>query len=191
MNRKVVVVAEVEEYGRVLIDELIGEPSQTSVFQYRKGALADISRSSPDVIIFQVSTPDKALLEMIKIITYSNPKPIIVLADERGGVNTEEVIKAGVSSYIVDGYKQGRMSSIIDVALARFSEHQLLFAELATVKEKLEDRKQIDKAKGVLMRLRAMNEDEAYRTMRNMAMENNKRLVDIAKSILSVGQVVN
>lgn len=192
MKQKVVVIFEDEVAAdESLITELMDEGCDVNCLYIKKGLLSEISATRPDVLVFLIKQPTKSLLETIKIINFSEPKPMIVLAQEQGLIASDEVIKSGVSSYIVDGYKPGRMKCIFEVALARFDEYQSLYKELHSVKEKLEDRKLIDKAKGLLMQLRGVDEDSAYGMMRRMAMENNRRLVDIAKNIISVTQVAD
>ena len=188
MKQNVLIISEPDAHDELLIKELSEEGYPVRGLEIRKGLLSDISRMQPEILVFLIASPTKSLLETIKIINFSEPRPIIILAREQGSVHTDEVIKAGVSSYIIDGYKAGRMKSIFEVALARFSEYQNLYTELHSVKEKLEDRKLIDKAKGLLMQLRGIDEDNAYGMMRRMAMENNRRLVDVAKSIISISQ---
>lgn len=186
MKPSAIVVYEIDEAKNALVDELVGENYEVTPLSLGKGILSKISQIAPCILIFQIKAPNKNVLELIKLINFSAPQPIIVFAKEHSTIHTDEFIKVGVSSYIVDGYKAGRLKSIIDIALARFSEYQAINNELNVMREKLEDRKLIDKAKGMLMQLRNISEDDAYKSMRKMAMENNKRLVDIAKNILSV-----
>lgn len=173
----------------ILAEELMMDGHFVNSYENQPGLLVELSKFDPGLLIFNLSKPSKEILEIIKIINFAQPKPIIVLAKKSGSINANEVIKSGVSSYIVDGVKPGRMKAIIDVAMARFLEHQEMCNELNQFKEKLDDRKWVDKAKGILMELKGMSEDDAYKAMRTMAMENNRRLVDIAKNIISVSQI--
>ena len=191
MKPSAIVVYEIDEAKNALVDELMAENYEVAPLSLGKGVLSKISRIAPYILIFQIKAPNKNVLELIKLINFSAPQPIIVFAEEHSTIHTDEFIKVGVSSYIVDGYKPGRLKSIIDIALARFSEYQAINNEINIMREKLEDRKLIDKAKGMLMHLRNVSEDEAYKSMRKMAMENNKKLVDIAKNILSVSHDIH
>lgn len=155
----------------------------------KNGLLAEVNRLEPRLLIFHMHAPSSQLLETINIICFVKPLPVIVFVDTPGLLSANEVIKSGVTSYIVDGLAPGRLCSIIDIAMARFAEYQSISQELLKTKEKLEDRKWIDKAKGILMQVKRMSEDDAYAVMRQMAMENNKRMVDIAKNIISVHQL--
>ena len=127
----------------------------------------------------------------MSILTRDNPKPIIVFAEENDSTMITNAIKAGVSAYVVDGMNANRVKLIIDVAIARFREFHALRQELEQTRTKLEDRKLVDKAKGLLMKHREFSEEEAYHAMRKMAMERNQKMVDVARNVIDVFAVLN
>jgi len=101
-----------------------------------------------------------------------------------------EAVRAGVSAYVVDGLDAARVKSIVEVAVARFGEYQRLRTELAEATLKLSERKVVERAKGLLMRARGMDEDEAFQAMRRMAMDRGKRLVEIARQVIDMAKLL-
>lgn len=145
--------------------------------------IADIQ---PDVVIIDMESPGRDVLEHMRTISEERPKPIVMFADRSDSTSIEDAMRAGVSAYVVDGLNPNRVKPIIDVAIARFREYQALREELAETKAKLCERKTIEKAKGLLMEKRGMSEDEAYKALRKMAMDRNIRLVQAAESVIAV-----
>ena len=145
-----------------------------------------VNKYKPDVIIIDIQSPDRDTLEYMQIITQEDPKPIVMFADDDDSGVISSAVRAGVSAYIVDGLNKNRVKPIMDVAIARFREYQALRNELQKTRSSLEERKLVDKAKGVLMKHRGISEDEAYRELRTLAMNRNKKIADIAKDVLSI-----
>ncbi len=145
-----------------------------------------VAVSQPDIVIVDIDSPDRDCLENMAVLSRSNPKPVIMFSDEDNEETIASAIKAGVSAYVADGMNPDRVRPIVQVAVARFREFQALKNELQKTRDQLADRKLIDKAKGLLMKHRNFNEDEAYHAMRKLAMERNQRLVDVANDIVSV-----
>jgi two-component system, response regulator / RNA-binding antiterminator len=154
----------------------------------------DLSRvvreHQPDVIIIDVDSPSRDTLESLRAINRDLPRPIVMFVDHSDSRAIEEAMKAGVSAYVIDGLNAQRVKPIIDVAIARFKEYQTLRSELERTKSSLQDRKIIDRAKGILMEQRRISEDEAYRALRRLAMEQNRRLVDVAQQLIAFAQVL-
>jgi len=144
----------------------------------------------PDIIIMDLDSPDRDTLENMSVLNQHNPKPIIMFADEDDSQVIEQAVQAGVSAYIVDGINPKRVKTILDVAIARFREYQALKNELEKTRNLLADRKTIDKAKGLLMKTKGLDEEQAYHAMRKMAMDQSKPLVTIADNILSVMELL-
>jgi response regulator NasT len=145
-----------------------------------------VNKYKPDVIIIDIQSPDRDTLEYMQIITQEDPKPIVMFADDDDSGVISSAVRAGVSAYIVDGLNKNRVKPIMDVAIARFREYQALRNELQKTRSSLEERKLVDKAKGVLMKHRGISEDEAYRELRTLAMNRNKKIADVAKDVLSI-----
>ncbi|MGD8526859.1 MAG: ANTAR domain-containing protein [Thioalkalispiraceae bacterium] len=148
--------------------------------------LLHIEKMQPDVIIVDLESPNRDSLESMRIVTQHNPKPIVMFTNDADDSMIGEAITAGVSAYVVDGFNESRIKPIMDVAIARFREFQALRSELEKTKSTLEERKIIDKAKGIVMAQRQCNENDAYKILRELSMQNNKRIVEIAEQIISI-----
>lgn len=144
----------------------------------------------PDMIIIDISSPDKSILESISAVNRIHPLPIIMFVEESGDYLVADIIKYGVSAYIVDGYHRTRVRSIIDLAVARFQESRLLRMELNEARAALEGRKDIDRAKGMVMKQKQCDEETAYKLIRKMAMDKNIRIADVAKQILDISPLL-
>ena len=149
-----------------------------------------VAVSQPDIVIVDIDSPDRDCLENMAVLSRSNPKPVLMFSDEDNEETIASAIKAGVSAYVADGMNPDRVRPIVQVAVARFREFQALKNELQKTRDQLADRKLIDKAKGLLMKHRNFNEDEAYHAMRKLAMERNQRLVDTARNVIEVFEML-
>jgi len=149
-----------------------------------------VAVSQPDIVIVDIDSPDRDCLENMAVLSRSNPKPVIMFSDEDDEDTIAGAIKAGVSAYVADGMNPERVRPIVQVAVARFREFQALKNELQKTRDQLADRKLIDKAKGLLMKHRNFSEDEAYHAMRKLAMERNQRLVDTARNVIEVFEML-
>jgi len=154
--------------------------------------LADrVEELKPDMIIVDLDSPDRDVLENMAILNQSSPRPVVMFAEQGDQPTIEKAIRAGVSAYIVDGLEHHRMKAILDVAAARFREFQALRSELADAKNELADRKIVERAKGLVMKHNRCSEEQAFKAMRKMAMDQQKPLNDIAKNIISVLELVS
>jgi response regulator NasT len=142
------------------------------------------------VIIIDIESPDRDTLENMRHITRENPKPIIMFAEKGASEIIQTAIQAGVSAYVVDGLSRNRVKPILDVAIARFREFQALRNELAEAKNKLADRKVIDRAKGILIEKYGMTEEQAYVSLRKMAMNRNLRIVEVSRNVIAMLEVL-
>ena len=157
--------------------------------QYSTAFLALVKEISPDIIIFNLDTPSKKLLADLQTLNQQSPIPVIMFASD-GNIDTiNQAIKAEVSAYIVDGLEHNRINSIINVAIARFKHQQSLNNALEEARAKLEDRKQIDRAKAILIKTQNFSEDEAYHTLRKLAMDRNITLGEMAKNVIAMSEL--
>lgn len=157
-----------------------------AVLSSKDNLLMHIEQRQPDVIIVDLDSPNRDSLESMRIVTQHNPKPIVMFTNDADDDMISEAINAGVSAYVVDGFNESRIQPIMNVAIARFREFQALRSELEKTKSSLEERKVIEKAKGIVMAQRQCDEDEAYQILRNLSMDNNKRIVEIAEQLVSI-----
>jgi len=141
-----------------------------------------------DVVIVNADIPDEEVFANLTDV--NKPKPIVMFTEESNSEMANSAIKSGVNAYIVDGLEESRVQPIIDVAMARFREFQALKDELDATRNQLSERKAVEKAKGLLMRHKGINEDDAYKSLRRMAMDKNKRIVDVADSVINAFELL-
>jgi response regulator NasT len=146
---------------------------------------AEVERVRPDLIIIDMESPDRDTLEHLGTIRRSNPKPVLMFADASDRDTMRAAIRAGVSAYVVDGFSPGRLRSVMELAIARFEEYQQLRVELEDARAKLADRRDVERAKGLLIQRRRLTEDEAHRALRKMAMDRNLTIGDAARALIS------
>jgi len=139
---------------------------------------------APDVIIVDIDSPDRDTLEDMRKVTFEQRRPVVMFAQDGDADVIRAAIDAGVSAYVVDGLKPERVKPVIDVAIARFAQYQDMRVELDKARSTLAERKLVEKAKGILMKRRSCDENEAYQLMRKMAMDQKLRMVDIANRII-------
>lgn len=149
-----------------------------------------VRKLQPDVVIIDTDSPSRDTLEHICVMSANTPKPILMCTHDGNTDKIREATKAGVSAYIVGGLTNERLKPIMDAAIARFDEFKALRHELNEVNSKLAERKVIEKAKGLLMKQRGIDEDEAYRLLRNMAMNQNIRLATLAEQVVQAAKLL-
>lgn len=143
-----------------------------------------VSEISPDVVVIDLENPNRDMLEHFFSLSRALQKPIAMFVDKSDAASIEAAVEAGVSAYVVDGLKKERVKPIMDMAISRFSAFSKLTRELEEARSQLEDRKILDQAKGILMRTRGLDEAAAYQLLRKTAMNQNRRMVDIAQSLI-------
>ena len=151
---------------------------------------SQIEAIKPDVILIETESPSRDTLENLAVMNRDMPRPVILLTQESDAAVMRAAFKAGVSAYIVDNVDLARLKPIVDVAIARFEEHQTLKQELALATQKLSDRKVIDKAKGILMKTRGLDEDQAYTALRKLAMERAQPLGKVAGDLIEMAKLL-
>jgi response regulator NasT len=155
---------------------------------------ADLTRRveeiGPDVILIQTESPSRDTLEHLAVINEAAPRPVVMFAKSGDGRTMRKAFKAGVSAYVVDGLSPGRLKPLIEVAIARFEEHQDLKRERDAATQKLAERKTVDRAKGVLMKARGMDEEQAYAALRKLAMDRGQPLAKAAADVVEMARVL-
>lgn len=147
--------------------------------------LARIQALAPDVIIIDLENPDRDTLEQMFQVSRVVQRPIAMFVDQSDSQMIHAAIEAGVSAYVVDGLRQDRIKPIVETAITRFNAFDRLRRERDEAQSKLQDRKQVEKAKGLLMKHRGLSEEDAYTLMRRTAMKQNRKLSDIAQSVIT------
>jgi response regulator NasT len=152
--------------------------------------LRAVDEACPDVIIIDTDSPSRDVLEHVVVISRDKPRPIVMFSSDDAPDAIRDAVRAGVSAYVVDGLEPARVKSIVEVAVARFGEHQRLRAELSEANLRLSERKLVERAKGILMKSRGVSEDEAYQALRRMAMDRGKRLGEIAQQLIDMADLL-
>lgn len=150
-----------------------------------------LERVKPDAVVLESSSPDVDLLDRILDAMGALPRPLVIFAHDSSEAAISRAVKAGAVSYVVDGLEATRVPAIMQVALARFEFLTDLRTELGQAQQKLAERKFVERAKGLLMKSRGLSEDEAYHTLRRMAMERNRRMGDVARSVIEMAELLN
>lgn len=151
---------------------------------------AEVARIRPDVILIETEAPSRDTLEHIASVDREAPRPVIMLARESDTAAIRQAVQAGVAAYVADGIDLARLRPVIDVAIARFESHQALRAELAAANRKLDDRKWIERAKGILMKSRGLDEGAAHAALRKLAMDRKKPLGEIARTVVDMADLL-
>ncbi|SDQ26627.1 response regulator receiver and ANTAR domain protein [Pseudoxanthomonas sp. CF385] len=154
------------------------------------GLLMAVQRQQPDVVILDVDSPSRDMLEQLAMLSRQAPKPVVMFASDGDDRLIRDALGAGVAAYVVDGLAPARLAPILRVAMARFEQQSHVRQKLDDLEQQLRDRKDIDRAKGVLMDKRAMNEAEAYATLRQQAMRQGLRLADVARRIIAMADLL-
>jgi response regulator NasT len=152
--------------------------------------LKEVEKTEPDIILIDIESPNRDTIESLSTISAFNPKPIVMFSEQDQPDLMRESIKAGVSAYVSGDTNPERAKFILDVAVARFNEHQGIKNELSDAKRQLESRKWVDQAKALLIEKQNMTEQEAYSAIRKMAMDNGQKMEDVAKNLISMMQLM-
>ncbi|MBI5901670.1 MAG: ANTAR domain-containing protein [Rhodocyclales bacterium] len=147
---------------------------------------AQIENIRPDVILIETDSPSRDTLENLAVMDRQMPRPVIILTADDDAARMRDAFNAGVSAYVVDNVDMTRLKPIVDVAIARFESRQALRKELAAATKKLSERKVVEKAKGILMKTRGLDEDAAYATLRKLAMERAQPLGKVAGDLVAM-----
>lgn len=170
-----------------IIEEGLAEAGhcKVTVIHEVNGVARLIETLQPDVIIIDIESPNRDMMEHMFQLTRSVSRPIAMFVDRSDTASIEAAVDAGVSAYIVDGLKKERVKPILDMAVSRFNAFSRLQRELAEARNALEERKVIERAKGILMKMRGLSEEEAFALLRQSAMNEKKKIADIAQSVVT------
>ncbi len=155
------------------------------VLTERRGLVARIGEIAPDVVLIDLGNPSRDVLEEYFAVSRALAKPIAMFVDESDAESIAASVDAGVSAYVVDGMAAHRIRPLLDLTVRRFNAFSRLQADLAEARGRLADRDAIDKAKRILMHGRDLPEHDAYAEMRRAAMNQNRRIAEIAEAIIT------
>ena len=144
----------------------------------------------PDVIVIDLESPTRDVLEQMFQVSRAVPRPVAMFVDRSDTAMIQAAMDAGVSAYVVDGLRKERVKPILDMCISRFNVFSRMRDELAQARSQLEERRTIDRAKTLLMRAKGISEDEAYRLLRRTAMNEQKRVADVAQAITMAAELL-
>ena len=151
--------------------------------------LARIYALDPDVILIDLENPSRDVLEQMFQVSRIVKRPVAMFVDQAHSASIQASVDAGVSAYIVDGLKKERIKSILDLCISRFNAFSRLQTELEQTKSALEERKVIDRAKGILMKAKNLSEEQAYALLRKTAMNENRKIAEVAQSVVTAAEL--
>ncbi|MBV9560469.1 MAG: ANTAR domain-containing protein [Bradyrhizobium sp.] len=188
---KIVIVDE-SPIRAAILREGLEEAGYTGVVHLSEmqSLLARIYALDPDIILIDLENPSRDILEQMFQVSRAVRRPIAMFVDQSDAASIQASVDAGVSAYIVDGLKKERIKPILDLCVSRFNAFAKLQDELDRTKSALEERKVIDRAKGILMKVKGLTEEEAYVLMRSTAMREKKKIGEIAQSILTASELL-
>jgi response regulator NasT len=144
-----------------------------------------IAEIQPDVIVIDLENPNRDMLENMFQLSRAVKRPIAMFVDRSDSASIEAAVDAGVSAYVVDGLRKDRVKPILDIAISRFNAFSRMAGELEEARFELEGRKLIERAKGILMKSRGISEADAYALLRKTAMNQNRKIAEIAQSLIT------
>jgi len=144
----------------------------------------------PDVVLIDTDSPGRDVLEQVVLVSRDQPRPIVMFTDDSDPNAMRQAIRAGVSAYIVEGIQAQRLKPILEVAIARFETDQAIRAQLQAREQQLAERKRIELAKGMLMKMRDCKAEEAYTLMRRQAISRQQKLIQVAEQIIAMNELL-
>ncbi len=188
----VVVVEQNQERAFAIVDALkeAGDVD-VSVIGNVSGLARKIAMHSPDIVLIDIDNPSRDMLEELTVASGPLERPVAMFVSGAAGGLAKAAVEAGVSAYVVDGLRAERIKPVIDTAIARFQVLRQMRTELAETRRALEERKVIDRAKGLLMKAKSISEEEAYALLRKTAMNQNRRVADVAEALVTASGLLS
>lgn len=188
----IVVVEEDRERAIAIVDALKASGSYDVHVIGNVSSLArKIAALAPDVVLIDIDNPTRDMLEELTLASGPLERPVAMFVSGAAGDLTSTAIEAGLSAYVVDGMRPDRLKPVLDAAIARFQIVRQMRRELAETKRALEERKVIDRAKGLLMKARGVEEEEAYALLRKAAMDQGRRVADVAEALVTASGLLS
>jgi response regulator NasT len=182
---RVLVVDESPERAELLREGLrLAGHEVTATLSSPLALLKTIDELKPDVIVIDTESPSRDVLEHLVFVSQHTPRPVVMFASDGAPETIRAATRAGVSAYVVDGLDAGRIKAIVEAAVARFEDFQALRSQLAEANLRLSERKLVERAKGLLMKSRGLDEEAAYTALRKMAMDRKLKLADVAQRVV-------
>lgn len=187
-----VVVVEEDRDRAIAIVDALRDTVQCEVFVIgnASGLARKIAAHAPDIVLIDIDNPTRDMLEELTLASGPLERPVAMFVSGAAGGLAKDAIEAGVSAYVVDGLSPERIKPVIDTAIARFSMVRQMRSELAETRRALEERKVIDRAKGLLMKAKSIDEDAAYTLLRRTAMGQGRRVAEVAEALVTASELL-
>ncbi len=188
-----IIVVETDRTRAQLIVDSLAQAGDfdISILSKVTGLAREIQARNPDLVLIDIENPSRDTLEELALASGPLDRPVAMFVDKSDENLSAAAIEAGLSAYVVDGLQAQRVKPILDAAIARFRMFQRMRTELEETKKALEERKVIDRAKGMLMRAKGIGEDEAYSLLRKTAMDQGKRVADVAQALVTAAGLLS
>ncbi|QFT73794.1 ANTAR domain-containing response regulator [Ruegeria sp. THAF33] len=188
----VVVVEQNQERAFAIVDAL-KEAGDVDVYVIGNvsGLARKIATHSPDIVLIDIDNPSRDMLEELTVASGPLERPVAMFVSSAAGGLAKAAVEAGVSAYVVDGLQAERIKPVIDTAIARFQVLRQMRTELAETRRALEERKVIDRAKGLLMKAKGVSEEEAYALLRKTAMNQNRRVAEVSEALVTASGLLS
>jgi response regulator NasT len=188
---RVLVVDESPERTELLREGLLLAGHEvTATLSSPLALLKTIEELEPDVIVIDMDSPSRDVLEHLVFVSQHTPRPVVMFAQDDAPETIRAATRAGVSAYVVDGLDRNRIKAIVEAAVARFEDYQALRTQLAEANLKLSERKLVERAKGLLMKSRGLDEETAYAALRKMAMDRKLKLAEVAQKVVDAADLL-
>jgi response regulator NasT len=186
-----ILVIDTHPIRRAILDAGLREAGLANVVLLGEttGLLDQIYRIDPDVILIDLENPSRDVLEQMFQVSRIVKRPIAMFVDQSDRDTTKAAVEAGVSAYIVGGLRKERVKDILELCISRFNAVARLQEELESTRNALEARKLIDRAKGILMQLKGLSEEDAYALLRRTAMNEKRKIADVAQSVITAAEL--
>jgi response regulator NasT len=187
-----IVIVDESPVRAAILEDGLREAGHVNVVRIEGTAnlLTRIYAIDPDVILIDLENPSRDVREQMFQVSRVVRRPIAMFVDQSDSASIQASVDAGVSAYIVDGLKKERIKSILDLCISRFNAFTRLQNELEQTKSALEERKVIDRAKGILMKVKNLTEEDAYGLLRRTAMNENRKIAEVAQSVITAAELL-
>lgn len=187
-----IVIVDKNPVRAAILEDGLREAGHVQVVRIEETAhlLARVYAIDPDVILIDLENPSRDILEQMFQVSRAVRRPVAMFVDQSDKASIEAAVDAGVSAYIVGGLRKDRVKNILDLCISRFNAFARLQDELDRTRSALEERKVIDRAKGILMAAKSLSEDAAYALLRKTAMNENKKIAEVAQSVVMAAELL-
>lgn len=188
---KILVVESNRDRAHDIIDALkAGGWANVTVIAETTALARTLETVLPDIVLIDIANPDRDTLEHLGVVANARSRPVAMFVDRTDEDLTQAALAAGVSAYVVDGLQKNRIKPVLQTAIARFNMMVQIQSELDAAKRALSDRKTIDRAKGLLMQARSVTEEEAYNLLRKTAMDQGRKVIDVANALVTTADLL-